>query len=184
MTRPLVLTLALSAALPGFALAAGGMSTTPPTPTETTTQCAEGQVFDTETGACVAIQQDSNAAPQFDQERAYALVRELAYAERYADAQMILATMDQADDRTQTYWGFTHRKLGQSDRAMAAYYTALSANPDNLLARSYMGQHYVEIGAMDMARLQLTEIRARGGRESWPEKSLAWAIETGRGESY
>ncbi|MEL6915830.1 MAG: tetratricopeptide repeat protein [Pseudomonadota bacterium] len=174
----------LLATLPGATLAAGGMSTSPPTPTETTTQCAEGQVYDTETGACVAIQQGANAAPQFDQERAFALVRELAYAARHADAQAILATMDQTDDRVQTYWGFTHRKLGDTDRAMAAYYAALAANPDNLLARSYMGQHYAEIGAMDMARLQLTEIRARGGRESWPEKSLAWAIETRQGQSY
>ncbi|MEM6477942.1 MAG: hypothetical protein AAF647_02725 [Pseudomonadota bacterium] len=170
----------LIAAMPGLAFAAGGMSTTPPTPTETTEQCQEGFVFDTETQACVAIQQDS----RLEGDRAYELVRELAYADRFEDAQMILATMDQTDDRVQTYWGFTHRKLGDMDKSMAAYYAALVTNPDNILVRSYMGQAYVEMGAMEMAQAQLTEIRARGGRESWPEKSLAWAIQNGKGSSY
>ncbi|MEM1234360.1 MAG: hypothetical protein AAGH70_09555 [Pseudomonadota bacterium] len=180
MTRILALILA---AAPGLAMAAGG-SSTPPTPTETTTQCAEGMVYDEDTQACVAIQQDSNAAPQFDQEEAYGLVRELAYAARYDDAQLILATMDQSDDRTQTYWGFTHRKMGNMDLAMAAYYTALATNPDNILVRSYMGQAYVEMGATDMAQVQLTEIKARGGRETWAEKSLALAIRSGTTSSY
>ncbi|MEM9854317.1 MAG: hypothetical protein AAF841_07660 [Pseudomonadota bacterium] len=177
MTRIIAL---LIAAMPGLAFAAGGMSTTPPTPTETTEQCQEGFVFDTETQACVAIQQDS----RLEGDRAYELVRELAYADRFEDAQMILATMDQTDDRVQTYWGFTHRKLGDMDKSMAAYYAALVTNPDNILVRSYMGQAYVEMGAMEMAQAQLTEIRARGGRESWPEKSLAWAIQNGKGSSY
>ncbi|MEM6276016.1 MAG: tetratricopeptide repeat protein [Pseudomonadota bacterium] len=180
MTRILALILA---ATPGLAFAAGG-SSTPPTPTETTTQCEEGMVFDEEAQSCVAIQQDSNAAPMFDQETAYELVRELAYAGRYDDAQMILATMDPLDDRTQTYWGFTHRKMGNMDLAMAAYYTALAANPDNILVRSYMGQAYVEMGATDLAQAQLTEIKARGGRETWAEKSLALAIRSGATSSY
>ncbi|MEO0676593.1 MAG: hypothetical protein AAFZ02_03455 [Pseudomonadota bacterium] len=181
MTRIFAL---LLAAAPGLALAAGGSSPTPPTPTETTTQCADGMVYDEAAKACVAIQQNSALPPQFDQERAYALVRELAYAERYDDAQMILATMAQDDDRVQTYWGFTHRKMGNRELAMAAYYDALIKNPDNLLARSYMGQAYVEMDAVEMARIQLVEIRQRGGRETWAERSLAWAIENGPGEAY
>ncbi|MEM6728608.1 MAG: hypothetical protein AAF618_08925 [Pseudomonadota bacterium] len=180
MTRIIAL---LMAAAPGFAFAAGGMSSTPPTSTETTQQCANGFVYDAEAQACVAIQQDSFLAPE-THDRAIELVRELAYNDRFADAQVILAAMDQSDDRVQTYWGFTHRKMGNMDKAMQAYYAALVTNPDNLLVHSYMGQAYVEMGGMVMAQEQLTEIRARGGRESWPEKSLAWAIENGKGQSY
>ncbi|MEM9350874.1 MAG: hypothetical protein AAGA47_11485 [Pseudomonadota bacterium] len=176
MTRILALILA---AAPGFALAAGGGSATPPKPTSTTTECKDGQVYNEDTQSCVMIQDSS-----LDADKAYEAVRELAYAGRYGDAQMILTTMDQADDRVQTYWGFTHRKMGNTDLAMAAYYGALATNPDNHLARSYMGQHYAEIGGTEMARAQLIEIHLRGGGDTWAYQALEDAIKTGRGASY
>ncbi|MEO0486036.1 MAG: hypothetical protein AAF092_09000 [Pseudomonadota bacterium] len=176
--KHLIALIALTAA-PTVALAAGGSSSTPPKPTATTQECKDGQVFDETSQECVMIQ-ESSLTP----DAAYGAVRELAYAGRYGDAQLLLAAMDQADDRVQTYWGFTHRKMGNTDLAMAAYYTALAQNPDNILARSYMGQHYVEIGALDMAQLQLTEIKARGGRETWAERSLSLAIQSGRTATY
>lgn len=177
MTRTIALI--LFAAAPSFALAAGGSDYNPPKPTSTTTQCKDGQVYDEELEACVMIEDSS-----MNMEDAYGAVRELAYAGRYNDAQMILATMDQADDRTQTYWGFTHRKMGNMDLAMAAYYGALATNPDNILVRSYMGQAYVEMGALNLAQAQLTEIKARGGRETWAERSLALAIQSGTSSTY
>jgi hypothetical protein len=51
-------------------------------------------------------------------------------------------------------------------------------NPDNLLARSYMGQALVEQGQVDLALAQLSEIRMRGGRGTWAETSLANAVAT------
>jgi len=176
MTRILALILA---AAPGLALAAGGSSATPPQPTSTTTQCKDGQVYNEDTQTCIMIQDSS-----LDPETAYETVRELAYAGRYGDAQMILATMEATDDRVQTYWGFTHRKMGNTDLAMAAYYNALAINPNNHLARSYMGQHYAEIGGTEMARAQLIEIHLRGGGETWAAQALESAIKTGRGSSY
>ena len=70
------------------------------------------------------------------------------------------------------------------DLAMAAYYGALATNPDNILVRSYMGQAYVEMGALNLAQAQLTEIKARGGRETWAERSLALAIQSGTSATY
>ena len=115
-----------------------------------------------------------------DQDLLGEAVRELAYAGRNADAQGVLRAMtDQDSDLVLTYWGFTHRKLGNMDQAMMFYDRALQTNPDNLLARSYLGQAHVEAGRMMAAKTQLREIRARGGAGLWPETSLAQAIETG-----
>ena len=67
---------------------------------------------------------------------------------------------------------------------MAYYRAALKANPDNLLARSYMGEALAEMGKAELARAELSEIRARGGRGTWAEIALRLAIETGQSRAY
>ena len=111
-------------------------------------------------------------------------VRELAYYGRYADALVILDTLNPNDTMVQTYYGFTARKLGDFDLGMAHYSAALVIDPDNMLALSYMGQGMVERGDLVGARMQLSEIRNRGGRQTWPEIALRMAIERGVGPSY
>ena len=175
--RHLILPLVLS--LPTGALAVGGGSSTPPTPTETTTTCENGQIYDADTQTCVNPDQ-----ARLDDDTRYGAVRELAYAGRYDDALRVIETMDPADDRALTYRGFIARKTGDQPAALAYYRAALEANPDNLLARSYMGQGFAEAGDFDAARVELREIRARGGRETWPEVALRLAIETGTGPAY
>ncbi|MEM8582143.1 MAG: tetratricopeptide repeat protein, partial [Pseudomonadota bacterium] len=64
------------------------------------------------------------------------------------------------------------------------YEQALAADPDNLLARSYLGQGFVAVGNLTAARAQLQEIRARGGRETWAEFALETSIRTSRGYAY
>ena len=91
---------------------------------------------------------------------------------------------DQSDDRVLTYWGFTHRKLGHTELANAFYLKALAKNPDNLLARSYMGQGFVAEGRVDDAIAQWREIRARGGEGTWAEASLRESIRSGITYSY
>jgi tetratricopeptide (TPR) repeat protein len=173
----------LIAFLPGMALAAGGGgggSTGKPATTSTTKTCTGSQVWDAGRKKCV----DSRGSSLSDDILGEA-VRELAYAGRLKDAQAVLAAMqDQTSDLALTYWGFTHRKLGDMDKARAFYERAIEVNPDNLLARSYMGQGFVEAGQMMRAKTQLAEIRARGGTGSWPEVSLATAIETGETYNY
>lgn len=177
MLRAVAVSLVLA---PGFAFAAGNPDPIAPKPTETTTICEEGHIYDEATQTCVVLQQDS----LLDQDNAYDVVRELAYAGRYSDAQLLLASMDQTDDRVQTYWGFTHRKMGNMDAAMAAYTQALDTNPDNILARSYMGQAFVTEGETHLAFVQLQEINARGGAGTWAAQSLENAIRTGVTYSY
>ncbi len=167
--------------LPTAAFAAGSDSSSPPTSTETTTRCEAGQIWDQTTQSCVAPSQDS----RLDDDTLYDAVREFAYAGRYDDALRALAAMsDAGDDRVLTYMGFVHRRMGDAELGNAYYRQALARNPDNLLARSYMGQGMAESGDMTAARLQLAEIRMRGGAGSWAETALKQAIETGRGASY
>lgn len=180
-SRSLVVAVALSLAPVGaFAAGGGGGDGDTPTPTKTTKECTGGKIWSDQKNACV----DPGSGSLNDDIR-YGAVREYAYAGDFAAAQTILATMaDQSDDRVLTYWGFTHRKLGDLDRAAFYYQAAIAANPDNILARSYMGQGFVEAGKTDLAIAQWREITARGGEGSWAEVSLREAIRTGLTYSY
>ncbi|TMV06577.1 tetratricopeptide repeat protein [Ruegeria sediminis] len=164
---------------PGTAEAAGGDST-PPKPTNTTKKCLFGRVWDANAGKCVKPNKTN-----FTDDELYQAVRELAYDGQYGHAQDVLRAMsDQNDDRVLTYWGFTYRKMGELELANLFYERAISANPDNILARSYMGQGFVLEGKTDLAVAQWREIKARGGEGSWAETSLRDAIRTGLTYSY
>ncbi|MBT8457457.1 MAG: tetratricopeptide repeat protein [Rhodobacteraceae bacterium] len=167
-------------AFPALAWAVGSEDDTPPTPTQTTTECTDGKVWDAATESCVAPQESS-----LDDDVLYDAAREFAYAGQFENALGALAAMsDPTEDRVLTYLGFAHRQSGNTGLGMDYYQQAIAKNPDNLLARSYMGQAFVKLGALDQAREQLLEIRARGGERSWPELALERAIESGRGYAY
>ncbi len=173
---------ALIAALsfPAAAFAVGLDDSDPPKPTETTQTCTDGTIWDESSKSCVLIK-DS----RLDDDTRYRAAREFAYAGAYDHALQTLAAMsDQNDDRVLTYLGFTNRKLGNAELAHRLYQKALATNPDNLLARSYMGQGYAEAGHVDLAWRQLKEIRARGGAGTWAETALIHAIQTGSGYNY
>ncbi|NSY36818.1 tetratricopeptide repeat protein [Leisingera sp. ANG59] len=175
-----LITLTAAFALPVAALAASGNDWNPPKPTETTKTCKGKRVWDDEKKRCVRPRKSS-----LDQEGLLDATRELAYAGRQKDAQAVLSAMaDQGDSMVLTYWGFTHRKLGNLELAQTFYDQALAQDPDNILARSYMGQGFVEQGKYSAALAQWKEIRARGGNGSWAEASLRSALETGTSYSY
>jgi predicted Zn-dependent protease len=178
---PMRITLAASllAISPVMVFAVGTGDSNPPTPTETTQDCAEGLIFDLATQTCMTPDQSTN-----DDSAMMDAVRELAYDGRYADARTLLDRLNPNYSMVQTYYGFTARKLGDFDAGMAYYTAALVIDPDNILARSYMGQGMVERGDLVGARMQLSEIRARDGRQTWPEIALRMAIERGAGQSY
>lgn len=168
--------LALAAALTlpfGAAYAGGSSSATPAKP-----KCEKGFAYDKKTKTCLEV--DSS----LDTDTLYETVRSLAYAGRYDEAQDVLAFMPQNDDRTLTYMGFTNRKMGNTQAAMGYYERALTVNPANVLARSYMGQGLVESGKVAEAMTQLRAIRAHGGQGTWAEASLRTAISTGKTFNY
>ncbi len=171
---------AFIALLPFAVHAAGSEDPTPPATTQTTTTCEAGTIWDEKTQACV-----KSESLLLDNDTRYKAARELAYAGRPDQALAVLATMTEGDsDRVLTYKGFANRKAGRVDLGMEYYAQALEQNPDNLLARSYMGQGFVQMGEIAEAARQLDEIRKRGGSGTWAEASLAQAVGTGETVNY
>lgn len=176
--RIVLLAALLAAPLP--ALAVGSDSNAPPKPTPTSTDCADGQVWDADKKACVTAEKSG-----MNDDALYDAARELAHAGRYDSAIIVASAMSRNDgDRALTVLGFAHRKAGRVDLGMSLYARALALNPGNLLVRSYKGMAHVEAGEMDLALAELTEIDARGGAGTWPAEALAAAINRGAGSSY
>ena len=165
--------------IPAAAFAAGSGDSSPPKTTKTSTECQAGQIYDEQAKACV-----DKSSSLLDMDERYEAVRELAYAGQYQRALGVLGEMDATESRVLTYRGFIARKTGDMEAAGRFYLAALEADADNILARSYYGQGLASEGDRAGAKLQLAEIRARGGRNSWAEFSLRQAIETGVGYSY
>jgi hypothetical protein len=67
---------------------------------------------------------------------------------------------------------------------MAYYQAALTVDPANILARSYMGQGFVTLGQTELAQAELSEIRKLGGGGTWAEHALAQALRSGTTYSY
>jgi tetratricopeptide (TPR) repeat protein len=58
------------------------------------------------------------------------------------------------------YLGYSHRKLGIMDGAEDYYAQALKIDPDHKGANEYLGELYLEIGAIDKAKRQLARLDA------------------------
>lgn len=168
---PIALAASLAACLAMPAIAAGGGGGAPST-TPTTTKCKAGQVYDTKTRKCV-----QSSSSLIDDDQRYGAIRELAYAGQYDRALMVLASADNpGDPRMLNYRGFIARKQGDLGTAMGYYKQALAADPDYLLARSYMGQGLIAQGDFAGALRQLREIEARGGKDTWAHEALELAL--------
>ena len=167
-------------ALPYAAFAAGSDDTAPPTPTQTSEDCKKGEIWDEKTSLCVVPEKTGMT----DDQR-FLAVRELAYAGRPDDALRVLHSMTEGrTDRVLTYLGFANRKAGRLEQGLSYYAEALIRNPDNIQARSYLGQAYVEMNELVLASAELDQIRLRGGAGSWAELTLAKAVATGQTTSY
>lgn len=152
----------------------------PPEPTETSTECPDGQAWDKEAERCTDVKANS-----FNDDERYRAARELAYTGRLKAAGLALDAMtDQSSSRVLTYRGFLARKSGDWALAEQFYAWALQEEPNDLLARSYLGMGLAEKGDVEAARRQLWQIRARGGRETWPERALLMTLRGGSLSAY
>ena len=160
---------------PQLAAAAGSDDTEPPKPTETTLECARGEVWDEKTKACIRAESSSLTDDQrFD------AVRELAYTGHPDEALAMLGTMTEGETpRVLTYQGYLLRQTGSIEAGITAYERAIALDKGNILARSYYGQLLVQMGETDLARMQLAAIRMHGGGGTWADRALSDALATG-----
>lgn len=159
-----------SLALAGSAFAAGGGGGGE----SSGTQCSNGKVYDEASKSCVNHKSELNDTEIYETARSY------AYGGQYEEAlAMLKRAKNQNDPRILNYYGYTNRKLGNIDVAMAYYKRAIAIDGDYLLARSYMGQGLVQQGDFEGARAQLVEIRDRGGKDTYAYQALYDALKTG-----
>lgn len=85
--------------------------------------------------------------------------------------------------RVLTYLGFATRKLGNLDEAFAYYAEALRKDPDNLIARSYLGEAHLARDDLSAAERELEKIEAGCGRACDAYAELAEHIRDYRASS-
>jgi tetratricopeptide (TPR) repeat protein len=113
----------------------------------------------------------------FNDDELYKAAREFAYAGQYDNAITALRLAEnQNDPRILNYLGYANRKAGRMDLGMSYYRKALQADENYILARSYMGQALMEQGDVQAARVQLVEIRDRGGEDTWAYRALLQSL--------
>ena len=105
--------------------------------------------------------------------------RQLAKAGEYDKALLVLATIkNQNDPRVLNYIGYSNRKAGRLEIGITYYRKALAIDPNFVLAREYLGEGYVAAGRIDLAQIELNEIKNRAGVDSEEYKDLSKAIAT------
>ena len=189
LRQTMLLSFCAAVSLTAFAAAraADTDTTTPPVATETTTTCTDGKIWNAEKKECVAPEDMKPTEGQKPEEqkkseremddRLYEAAREFAYAGQYGNAIRALhAASDQEDPRILNYLGYNTRKLGNMELGMSYYRRALQKDENYILARSYMGQALIEQGDVEGARVQLVEIRDRGGENTWAYRALLQSL--------
>ena len=152
--RKIIFTALMSVAIPANAFAMG--NDTPATPAKV---CKKGYVYSKKKKKCV--KKNSAVIPSDDiKQQGWALARAGKYA---AAIELFNLVSDNADPEKWNGLGYSHRKQGNIDKALAYYKKALTLDPDYVLAREYLGEGLVALGRRDLARLQLAEIASRCG---------------------
>ncbi|MGF1650847.1 MAG: tetratricopeptide repeat protein [Hyphomicrobiaceae bacterium] len=107
----------------------------------------------------------------------YAAAYALAGQQRYAEARELLkSAADQSVPRILNMLGFTSRKLGEMDVAIAFYRDALAVKPDYPQARAYFGEALLAQGDRAGAEAQLAMIAALCGTDCDAYEELAAAL--------
>ena len=132
-------------------------------------KCFRGKIWSKEERKCVKEEKSSS----LDQDLIYFQGRDLANDGQFSDAIRVLAMApDQEDARVLNYLGFSNRKLGKMDKALGFYHAAIAANPDYTLVREYLGEAFIQLGQLEKAREQLTQLERICGGKSCNEYSM------------
>jgi predicted Zn-dependent protease len=96
--------------------------------------------------------------------------------EYQAALETLRAAPDATDPRVETMIGFSLRKLGRTEEALAYYQRVLAKYPERTTTRQYLGEAYLQMGAPEQAKEQLAEIAKRCGVACEDYQLLAEAI--------
>lgn len=121
------------------------------------------------------IDADSDDADNDAIERARTLVDRGKYRRATAELRRLV----DAEPRNADAWnllGFSHRKLGELNRAFKFYRRALELDSEHLGALEYLGELYVEIGDRAQARDHLNRLRELCGETCEEYRDLASAL--------
>lgn len=100
----------------------------------------------------------------------YAAAEALVKAEKYPEAIKALEALNKLEDpRVLNYLGYSHRKIGETDKGIEYYQKALTIAPDFTQAREYLGEAYVQAKDLDKAKAELAEIEKLCGNKECEE---------------
>jgi Flp pilus assembly protein TadD len=129
------------------------------------TTCERGKVWDVKAHKCLA--QHSGVLPD-DQLADYAYA--LAKAERFQDAIEVLdLTQNPNTAKALNYRGYATRKLGRTEEGVGYYLQSVALDPHYAQVREYLGEAYVIQGKFELAKQQLTLIKAICGSNTCDE---------------
>ena len=139
-------------------------------------KCKKGEVLKKVGNVKKCVKVETGILPDED---LYQQGRVLAKAGEYEWALQVLAAIEnQNDPRVLNYTGYSNRKAGRLEIGITYYRKALAIDPNFVLAREYLGEGYVAAGRVDLAQVELGEIKARAGASSTEYRDLAKAIAT------
>jgi len=138
------------------------------------TTCMRGEVWDRRVRKCVRMR--SEVLPdEILIDYSYALAR----AERFEEALDTLSLVqDSNTPEALNYRGYATRKLGRTEEGITYYRKAIELDPQYAQVREYLGEAYVALGNIDLAKEQLSAIERLCGTECEEYKDLAEVIET------
>ncbi len=103
----------------------------------------------------------STDPPPTAKSRTYSEGERLVKAKDYAKAIPVLEkalTEDVRDPDANNLLGYSYRKMGNTQSALAYYQRALQLNPNHLGANEYLGQLYVELKDLPKAEERLAKL--------------------------
>lgn len=149
------------------AMAAGSPSTSVPKK-----NCKKGYVWSKKYNKCV-----KKTSEILTDDDLYWQARAYVEDGKYNMALDLLQRVKNQDQpRVLNYIGYSTRKLGDVAKGISYYKKALSLDPNYNVAREYLGEGYLQKGALGLAKQQLAEIMRRCGVSCEEYKDLAEEI--------
>jgi tetratricopeptide (TPR) repeat protein len=103
---------------------------------------------------------DDSSASSSDR---YVEAQRLVQAGEYEDAIDVLEEIDDDEPGNAdvlNYLGYSHRKLGDTSKALAYYLRALANEPEHVGANEYLGELYLEMGNLPKAEERLAVLQS------------------------